>query len=132
MFGSKKKKALKSSEITTTLLSPIFHIVKLQNGGQIPPEAKNDDFVLGYMSGAFFKVWGGSGISDPSLFNLALEKYFSNFFPSEGVELADLCNTKVNDNSFKEFVSIGAGDIERILGGDVENNSLADHFLSNY
>jgi hypothetical protein len=132
MFGSKKRKALKASDITTQLLLPIFHIVKLQNNNQIPYELKDDNFVLGYMSGAFFKIWAGSGITDVSLFNIALEKYFSNFFPSKGNELANFCNSKASDKTFKKHVALGANDIERILMGDVDGNSLTEHFLSNY
>jgi hypothetical protein len=132
MFGSNKKKALRSADIASQLLLPVFQIVKMQNGGAIPVAVAEDDYVIGYMSGVFFKVWAGAGIDSQSLFDAAMESYFSHFFPGQGLDIVDKCSLKIKEDSFRKYASIGGEELEKILIGEVDNNSLVKYFLNNF
>lgn len=133
MFDSKKKKALNVSELGYQVLSPCFHIVRSQNNNVIPEVMLRDKLVLGYMTGVFLKIWASSGIDIQSRhYDLSLETYFSNFFPSKGAEIVDYCSSITKQPEFKRSVSLGAEECEKIFSGTFENNQLTEHFLKNY
>jgi len=132
MLGSKKRKALKAADVTVQLLSPVFHILRLQNSEQIPEKVKEDDFVLGYMMGAFYTIWRGTEIADDGLFTLALEKFYSIYFSSEGGVISRFCCICLRDETFKGYVDLGSSGMADILKEDVDSNQLVEHFQANY